>query len=90
MLLVRSNSSSVSSALQPDHGLSPALTRRLPGFSSLRQSHGHASIVLDNLFPNNVIVGTRGTVSFTSNVPILGLGIRANGLAFTSLKVIAR
>jgi hypothetical protein len=36
------------------------------------------------------ITGTRGTVSLTSNVPIFGLGIRANGVAFTSLKVIAK
>ena len=51
-------------------------------------AHGHASRVLADLFFN--VPGTRGTVSFTSNVPILGLGIRANGVAFTSLKVIAR
>jgi hypothetical protein len=52
-------------------------------------ANGHTSVVLGNLFPDT-IPGSRGTVSFTSNVPILGLGIRANGLAFTSLKVIAR
>ena len=51
-------------------------------------AHGHTSVVLADLFGN--VPGTRGTVSLTSNVPILGLGIRANGVAFTSLKVIAR
>ena len=51
-------------------------------------AHGHNSAVLNNVLP--AIVGTRGTVSLTSNVPIFGLGIRANGVAFTSLKVIAK
>ena len=51
-------------------------------------AHGHASAVLGDLLP--AIVGTRGTVSLTSDVPIFGLGIRANGAAFTSLKVIAK
>jgi hypothetical protein len=50
--------------------------------------HGHNSAVLGSLLP--AIAGTRGTVSLTSNVPIFGLGIRANGVAFTSLKVIAK
>jgi len=44
--------------------------------------------VLGSVLP--AIAGTRGTVSLTSNVPIFGLGIRANGVAFTSLKVIAK
>ena len=51
-------------------------------------AHGHNSAVLGSLLP--AIVGTRGTVSLTSNVPIFGLGIRADGVAFTSLKVIAK
>ena len=51
-------------------------------------AHGHASAVLGSVLP--AIVGTRGTVSLTSNVPIFGLGIRANGVAFTSLKVIVQ
>jgi hypothetical protein len=49
-------------------------------------ANGHRSVVLTGLQPG--IAGTRGTVSLTSNVPIFGLGIRANGVAFTSLKVI--
>jgi hypothetical protein len=51
-------------------------------------AHGHAAAVLGSVLP--AIAGTRGTVSLTSNVPIFGLGIRANGVAFTSLKVIAK
>jgi hypothetical protein len=51
-------------------------------------AHGHASAVLGGLVAG--IPGTRGTVSLTSNVAIFGLGIRANGAAFTSLKVIAK
>jgi hypothetical protein len=51
-------------------------------------AHGHAAAVLVGLVEG--IPGTRGTVSLTSNVPIFGLGIRANGAAFTSLKVIAK
>lgn len=50
--------------------------------------HGHVSKVLSDLFSG--IFGSRGTISLTSDVPIVGLGIRANGLAFTSLKVIAK
>jgi hypothetical protein len=49
-------------------------------------ANGHKSLVLGDLFPG--IAGTRGSVSLTSDVPLFGLGIRANGLAFTSLKVI--
>jgi hypothetical protein len=49
---------------------------------------GHVSAVLGSVLP--AIAGTRGTVSLISSVPIFGLGIRANGLAFTSLKVIAK
>ena len=51
-------------------------------------AHGHASAVLGSVLP--AIVGTRGTVALTSTVPIFGLGIRANGAAFTSLKVIVK
>jgi hypothetical protein len=51
-------------------------------------AHGHESVVLATLLPG--VAGTRGTVSLTSNVPVFGLGIRANGQAFTSLKVIAK
>ena len=50
--------------------------------------HGHASAVLADVLP--AIAGTRGTVSLTANLPIFGLGIRANGVAFTSLKVIVK
>jgi hypothetical protein len=50
------------------------------------RANGHASVVLSGVQPG--IVLTRGTVSLTSNVPVFGLGIRANGTAFTSLKVI--
>jgi hypothetical protein len=32
----------------------------------------------------------RAERSLTANLPIFGLGIRANGVAFTSLKVIAK
>ncbi len=49
-------------------------------------ANGHVSKVLSTLLPG--IVGSRGTASFTSNVSLFGLGIRANGVAFTSLKVI--
>ena len=48
-------------------------------------AHGHFSGVLANAF-----AGTRGTLSFTSDLPLFGLGIRANGTAFTSLKVITK
>ncbi|MBI2680178.1 MAG: hypothetical protein HYX25_04110 [Candidatus Solibacter usitatus] len=51
-------------------------------------AHGHNSAVLVLLKP--AIAGTRGTVLFTSDVPVFGLGLRANGVAFTSLKVIAK
>ncbi len=51
-------------------------------------AHGHNSAILGGLAP--AIVGTRGTVALVSNVAIFGLGIRANGGAFTSLKVIAK
>jgi hypothetical protein len=51
-------------------------------------AHGHASAVLGSVLP--AIAGTRGTVALTSNVPVFGLGIRANGVAFTSLKVIVQ
>ncbi len=50
------------------------------------QGNGHGSAVLGTLLPS--IAGTRGTVSITSTVPVVGLGIRADGVAFTSLKVI--
>jgi hypothetical protein len=46
---------------------------------------GHVSKVLSELFPG--IAGKRGTVSLTSDRAILALGIRADGFAFTSLKV---
>lgn len=49
-------------------------------------AHGHTSAVLASL--QAAIAGTRGMVSLKSNVPIFGLGIRANGRAFTSLRVI--
>ena len=49
-------------------------------------ANGHKSLVLGDLFPG--IAGTRGSVSLTSDVPLFGLGIRTNGVAFTSLKVI--
>ncbi len=49
-------------------------------------ANGHVSTVLSALVPG--IVGSRGTASFTSNIPLIGLGIRSNGVAFTSLKVI--
>ena len=48
--------------------------------------NGHTARVLSVLFPG--IAGTRGTVALSSNVPVFGLGIRADGVAFTSLKVI--
>jgi hypothetical protein len=47
---------------------------------------GHKAIVLVNLFPD--IAGERGTVVITSDLPVFGLGIRADGFAFTSLKVV--
>jgi hypothetical protein len=49
---------------------------------------GHSAATLYDLVP--AIAGTRGTVSLTSNVPMFGIGIRANGVAFTSLKLIAQ
>ena len=49
---------------------------------------GHTSTMLNAVLPG--IVGTRGTISLTSNVPLFGIGIRADGVAFTSLKVIAQ
>jgi hypothetical protein len=51
---------------------------------------GHVSKVLSDpaLFPG--IAGKRGTVSLMSDVPIFGLGIRANGVAFTSMKIIGK
>ncbi len=51
---------------------------------------GHISAVLADaaLFPG--IAGKRGTVALTSDHPISGLGIRANGPSFTSLKVVAK
>jgi hypothetical protein len=51
-------------------------------------AHGHKSAVLFDVL--HAIAGTRGSVSLASNVPIFGLEIRANGVAFTSLKVIAK
>ncbi len=51
-------------------------------------AHGHKSAVLLDVL--HAIAGTRGSVSLTSNAPVFGLGIRANGVAFTSLKVIAK
>jgi hypothetical protein len=49
-------------------------------------ANGHASAVLVSLLAS--ITGQRGLVFLSSNVPILALGIRADGVAFTSLKVI--
>ena len=48
------------------------------------------SLVLSDpaLFPD--IAGERGTVVITSDQPVYGLGIRADGVAFTSLKVVAK
>jgi hypothetical protein len=48
--------------------------------------NGHTARVLSVLFPG--IANTRGTVALSSNLPVFGLGIRADGVAFTSLKVI--
>jgi hypothetical protein len=48
--------------------------------------NGHTARVLSMLFPG--IANTRGTMALTSSVPVFGLGIRADGVAFTSLKVI--
>jgi hypothetical protein len=55
----------------------------IPGF-------GHVSKVLSDpaLFPG--VVGRRGTVSLSADRVIFALGIRANGFAFTSLKVVSR
>ena len=50
-------------------------------------ANGHVSKVLSDLFAD--IAGKRGTVSLTSDSGIFALGIRANGVAFTTLKVIA-
>lgn len=50
-------------------------------------AHGHTSAVLVSLLQS--IAGKRGMVFLESDVPILALGIRANGAAFTSLKVVA-
>jgi VCBS repeat protein len=44
---------------------------------------GHIAFVVNDKFPE--VKGKRGTVAFTSNVPIYGLGIRYNGTAFTSI-----
>ncbi|MBZ5636772.1 MAG: hypothetical protein LAO55_26910 [Acidobacteriia bacterium] len=51
---------------------------------------GHVSKVLSDpaLFPG--IAGKRGMVSITSDRVIFALGIRADGVAFTSLKVVAK
>jgi hypothetical protein len=50
--------------------------------------HGHASKVLSDLLPS--IAGKRGMVSLSADHGIFGLGIRANGAAFTSLKVVVK
>jgi hypothetical protein len=71
----------VSFADEAGHSLGAAQVVPVPAF-------GHRSIVLSNLFSG--IGGTRGTVTLTSDIPIFGLGIRADGVAFTSLKVIAK
>ena len=46
----------------------------------------HTAFVLNGKFPE--VTGKRGTVQFTSNVAIYGLGIRYNGTAFTSIGAI--
>jgi len=46
----------------------------------------HTAFVLTGKFPE--VKGKRGTVQFTSNVAIYGLGIRYNGTAFTSIGAI--
>jgi hypothetical protein len=76
------NTATVMVSLLDDKGHAPAnptMVYNVP-------PNGHKSLVLGELFPT--IAGTRGSVSLTSDVPLFGLGIRANGLAFTSLKVI--
>jgi hypothetical protein len=47
----------------------------------------HTAFVLTQKFPE--VNGKRGTVQFTSNVPINGLGIRYNGTAFTSISALS-
>ena len=47
----------------------------------------HTAFVLPQKFPE--VNGKRGTVQFTSNVPINGLGIRYNGTAFTSISALS-
>jgi hypothetical protein len=51
-------------------------------------THGHVGPSLPDLFPG--IAVTRGAISSTSDVAIFGVDIRANGVALTSLKVIAK
>ncbi len=58
-----------------------------PGDIVTIPANGHVSKVLADLFPG--IVGKRGTISLMSDWPIFALGIRANGVAFTTMKVIA-
>jgi hypothetical protein len=57
-----------------------------PAVITIPTGFGHVSKVLSDLFPG--IAGKRGTVSLTADHNIFALGIRANGAAFTSLKVV--
>ena len=50
-------------------------------------TRGHFSFVLAAPFPG--VVGKRGVAHFTSNTNIFGLGIRANGKAFTSIDALS-
>ena len=52
------------------------------------QPFGHVSKTLSALFSG--VAGKRGMVSLTADHSIYALGIRADGAAFTSLKVIAQ
>ncbi|MBI2680077.1 MAG: hypothetical protein HYX25_03600 [Candidatus Solibacter usitatus] len=63
------------------HGLAAPAVVTIPAF-------GHKSVVLGDLFPG--IAGKRGTVSLSADHNIFGLGIRADGFAFTSLKVVTQ
>jgi sugar lactone lactonase YvrE len=57
-----------------------------PAVVTITTGFGHVSKVLSDLFPG--IAGKRGTVSISADHNIFALGIRANGAAFTSLKVV--
>ena len=57
-----------------------------PAVVTITTGFGHVSKVLSNLFPG--IAGKRRTVLITADHNIFALGIRANGAAFTSLKVV--